>query len=317
MPQLQNYKVSVPLTNFSLGYQNAAFIGEQIFPVMNRSSRWGTYWVYGREVFSAENDLRSPGTRAQEVEHTFSSAQYTAEEHALIEPVTWEERDEAQRNNFPSDPYQDATDVVTQKIALKRELDIATLLRSTSNITQTVTLSAGTTQWNNQSVASPTSFPYTDMMTGHDTIRAQIGRRGNFAIIPYAVKQKLKIHPQLTSMVGANEPKRLSEGQLADIFEVQRIYTPEGIYNTANPGQTISMADIWGKDVILGYTTPTPRNKEITLGAIFRVNYGRFAAQVRTWTEQDRKADFVEASFTEARVLVAPQAGYLIKAAIA
>lgn len=312
MPEVNQYKVSIPLTNFSLGYRNNDFIAERLFPVVERASRFGTYYTYGREIFTPEVDKRAPGSRAQEVEHTFSSAQYTAEEHALIEPVTWEERDEAAKNGFPTDPYQDATDIVTQKIALGREIDVANTLRSTSNLTQNTTLS-GTSQWSDYT----NSDPIANIRTAQDTIRAQIGKRPNIAILPYAVQQKLKYHTKLTNLLASTVDKRLTDGQLKEVLEVEQIYTPEGIYNTANPGQTVSMSDIWGKDVIFAYVTDRPRIRDITLGLLIRVNYGRFAAQVRTWTEQDRKSDFVEASFTEARVIVAPQAGYLIKTAVA
>lgn len=324
MPSLQNYRVSIPLTQYSLGYTNADFIGEQIFPILSRQSRFGSYYAFGREIFTPEVDRRAPGTRANEVEHTFTQVPYTAEEHALIEPVTWEERDEAQKNGFPGDPYRDATDIVTQKIALGREIEIANMLRSTANLTSNTTL-AGTAQWSDQTTllagqAQPytVSDPVANVMAGHDAIRAQIGNRGNFAIVPYAVRRKLMTHPRILNQIQVtNGIKQLTDQLLAQVFEVDRVYSPEGIYNTANPGQTVSMADIWGKDVIIGYNAGTPRLRTVTLGLLVRVNYGRFQAQTRTWTEQDRKADFVEASFTEARVLVAPQAAYLIKAAIA
>jgi hypothetical protein len=313
VPNVTDYKVSIPLTNFSIGYQNSNLIGESLFPTINRSSRFGTYWVYGKEAFTPENDRRAPGTRAQEVEHSFTSATYVAEEHALIEPVTWEERDEAAKNGFPTDPYQDATDLVSAKIALRRELDIANLLRSTATITQNTTLS-GTAQWSGTTTAS---VPYDNIMTGHDTIRAQIGRRANTLVLPYAVRNQVRKNPQLQGLVSANDPKLLSDGELADIFEVDRILIPEAIYNTAITGQTATMADIWGKDALLMYVTDTPRVKDITTGILIRVNYGRFAGQVRTWTELDRKSDFVEAAYTEIPVVVAPQAAYLIKTAVA
>lgn len=316
MPPLTNYKVSIPLTNFSLGYQNADFISEQIFPILSRSSRWGTYYVYGREIFTPEVDRRSPGSRANEVEHTFSQVSYTAEEHALIEPVTWEERDEAQKNGFPTDPYQDATDVVTSKIALGREIEVANMLRTAANYpaANAPAALAGAAQWSDASGGDPQGVA----MAAHDAIRAQIGRKANFAIVPYAVKRKLMVNPKILNLIQVtNGAKQLTDDLLKQIFDVDKIFSPEGIYNTANPGQTVSMADIWGKDVIFGFNAGTPRLKTVTLGLIARVNYGRFAAQVRTWTEQDRKSDFVEASFTEARVLVAPQAAYLIRSAIA
>lgn len=314
MPQIKDVRVSTPLTNFSLGFANQDFVGETIFPVVERNNRTGFYWIYGKEVFTPESDRRAPGTRANEVDHDYTRADYVAEEHALIEGIPWEVRDEAAAAGGALDPYQDATDITTQKIALGREIEIANLLRNTATYaTGNSTTLAGTAQLNDYT----NSDPFGVFRTAREAVRAKIGRRPNLAIVPPAVLETLEGHPKLLDRADKEKLGTVDNAAIAKLMRVDRVLSPEGIYNSANAGQTVSLADIWGKDIIFGYVTPRPRLREITLGITIRVRYGRFAAQVRSWTEADRKADFVESSYTEARKVTAPEAGYVVKAAIA
>jgi hypothetical protein len=329
-PKLSSVIVSRPLTDYSLGYENQSFIAEGVFPAKRVGSVTGFYWVYGREIFDPEDDRRPVGSRANEVTHDYSRKTYNAVEYALNEPVPWQVRNEARANGFPSEPYQDATDVVTEKLALGREIEVASTVRNAANYTagHTVALAA-TAQWNDYA----NSDPLRNVSDGHNAIRSKIGRRGNAAIVPYAVREQVKFHPKILDKLATTGTKRVTDELLAELFEVETILVPEAIRNSANAGQTPSYVDIWGKDVVIFYRDPNAGRKSLNFGRIFRVVYGpgeqtagvpegrdaRGATpmQVRRWTEEDRKTDFVEAEYTEARLVTSMDSGYLIQTATA
>lgn len=314
MPDISAYKVDHYLTDLSVGYSNEEFINEIVCPVKLVNSRTGIYWVSDRSAFTPEYDYRAPGSRAREVTHVFTQASFSAREHALNHQVTWEERDEARVNNIPFEPYEEATNLVTEKVGLQREITVATAYRSTAFFTQNATLS-GTAQWNDYT----NSDPVANVQTGQAAIRASIGRRANTAIVPDAVYQKLLFHTKLLNLMSTAGTRMVTDDFLRTIFQVDRIIVPKAIQNTANPAQTFASADIWGKDVILLYLDPNQGLRSLQPARTFRVRYQTTQpAEVRRWTENDKKADYVEAGVTEDRARsVVPTAAYLIKTAIA
>jgi hypothetical protein len=318
MPTVSNYYVSRPLANFALGYTNADFIAETVFPVAPVDDPTGFYWSFGQEVFTAEDDYVADRARANAVEHDFTRITYNTRPYALNHDVSWKERDAAARSNVPGTPYRRATMVVAQKLALGRELVVSGIVRSTTNITQNTTLS-GTAQWSDY---SGTSNPLTVSQTAINTIRGATGGTGGItAIIPYAVFDKLRYHPAILDKMTITQTKILTQDLLATLLGVDRVLIPASIYNTANPGQTAVMTDVWGKDVIYARLGAGPNlDMQLNLGRIFRLNWasvGGLGAESRQWTEEDRKTDVVEVGFEEDRKLVSPLAAYLVKTAVA
>lgn len=317
MPAPEKYIVSKPLANFVVGYQNSDLIAEQLFPVKPVDEPKGFYWAYGKEVFTAEDDYRADRSRANAVDHDFTTVQYQTREHALNHDVSWKERDAATKTGAPFRPYRRAATVVSAKLMLGREITIANMVRATANITQNATLS-GTSQWSDY---SGTSDPLLNIRTGRNAIRASTGSlRGLLAVVPYSVFEILTYHPKVLDKMSTAGAKILSQDLLAQLMRVDKVIIPESIQNTANPGQTPVMADVWGKDVLLARVDTTDLDMQVTLGRIFRLNWestGGMQAEARRWTEADRKTDVVEAAFEEDKRFIATDAAYLIKNAIA
>src|SRR5215475_4926865 len=110
------------LTNISLGWPNANLAGSALFPAVNVQKQTDKYYVFGREGWLPESDLRAPGTMANEVTGAqLSTDQYYASEHSLQIAVTDEERANA---DDPISPDRDGTNIVTSKIMLGRERTI-------------------------------------------------------------------------------------------------------------------------------------------------------------------------------------------------
>lgn len=318
MPQPDRYTVSKPLANFVVGYENSDLINEELFPVLPVDDPKGFYWSYGKEVFTIEDDYRADRSRANAVDHDFTRVEYSTKEHALNHDVSWKERDAAAKAGAPFRPYRRAATVVSAKLALGRESTVANMIRATANITQNVTLS-GTSQWSDYT--NNVSDPLLNIRTGRNAIRASTGSlKGLLAVVPYSVFEILTYHPKVLDKMSTTGAKILSEELLAQLMRVDRVIIPESIYNTANPGQTPTMSDVWGKDVILARVDKTDLDMSVTLGRNFRLRWdsvGGLTAEARRWTESDRKTDVVEAAYEEDPRFIATDAAYLIKAAIA
>lgn len=314
-----NVHIDQVLTQISLGWPNNGLVGEALFPSIKVAKQSDKYYVTGREGWLPEDDLRAPGTVANEIQGMQVSLDtYFAQEHALQIPVTDEER----RNvDSPLSPDRDGTELVTSKIMLGRERRIQTLATTAGNYGTglTVTLS-GTSQWNDYA----NSDPIANLRTGKSAVHARIFIEPNTGVIPYQVMTVLEDHPDFLERIKYSERAIFSVELLASILGLQRVIVPGVGINTANPGATASLNYLWGKDVVLAWVPPRPGLKIPAYG--YEFTWG--GQVVDRWREDPRKSDLIRCSRSYDHKFVGVGdpgsadankviAGYLIKAAIA
>jgi hypothetical protein len=91
-----NVHIDEVLTNISLGYPNNGLVGDRLFPSVPVAKQSNKYPVFGREGWLPEDDVRAPGTEANEIPGlSLSLDTYFANEHSLQIAVTDEERENA------------------------------------------------------------------------------------------------------------------------------------------------------------------------------------------------------------------------------
>lgn len=311
-----NVHIDQALTNISVGWPTEGLAGAALFPTVTVRKQSDKYYVFGREGWLPEADLRAPGTEANEIMGAAVSVDtYYAQEHALQIAVTDEERENA---DSPLYPDRDGTNIVTSKIMLGRERTFQTLATTTTNYASghSVTLS-GTDQWDDYANSDPIS----DLRTAKATIHSKIFTEPNVAIIPYQVMTKLEDHPDFLERIKYSERAIFSPELLASILGIQRIIVPGVGINSANLGQTASLGYLWGKDVVLAYVPPSAGLKVPAYGYEFA--WG--SQMVDRWREEKRKSDVIRVSRRYDVKLVAlgegadagkSIAGYVIKAAV-
>ncbi len=321
MPKMENVRVRPTLTNLSLGYANQEFIADRIFPIVPRDTDTGEFYGSGMEMFTREQDVRGLKDRANAVDHDYRKFTYAATEHSLLEEIPVKLIDQAQKSGVAAvlRIEQDAGNIVTQKLALGREIDFATQLRATTSYaTGSSTTLTGTAQFNDYANSDPIGA----IDSYKETIRSKVGVGPNVGIIPRPVFRKLRSHPKVKAEAGQKDGKSLSEDQLADLLELDRILVPSAVFNSA-PGDitdTFTSGDVWGKDMMLLRVSERAGLNQLSFGYLFRVRYAtnqRMLAEFRTWDEEDRRLHVVEGNYTEDRKIALPEAGFLVKSAIA
>jgi hypothetical protein len=98
------------------------------------------------------------------------------------------------------------------------------------------------------------------------------------------------------------------------LFGVEQVLVGDAVYNTADEGQTAVMGYVWGKHALLAYVPGRPGIKQMALGYTLQVEDARY---VDRWDEPWVKAEFVRANDYYEPKIVAVEAGYLIKNAVA
>jgi hypothetical protein len=320
-----NVHIDQILTQISVGWPNNGLVGETLFPGVPVKKQSDKYYVFGREGWAPTNDVRAPGTEANEIPGiALSTDTYYAQEHSLQLPVTDEERWNA---DSPLSPDRDATDLVTSQIWMGREKAMKDLATTAANYASgnTVTLS-GTSQWGDY----VNSDPISNLRTGKSTVHSRIFMEPNTTILPYQVMTILEDHPDFIERIKYSERGIVTSDLIGAVLGIDRIVIPGVGINNAALGQPVSLGYLWGKDVIMAWVPPRPGLKIPAFAYEYKWtgSPGGQAQYVDRWREEKRKSDLVRVCRYYDLKLVAQGdagtadagkaiAGYLIKAAVA
>lgn len=316
-----NVHVDQILTQISVGWPNEGMVGERLLPSVPVRKQADKYYIFGREGWLPEDDNRAPGAVANEVTGlSVSTDTYYAREHSLQIAVTDEERENV---DSPLAPDRDATEMVTSKIMLGREVAIKNLVTTTGNYASGLsTTLSGAAQWNSANYA--TSDPISDLRTGKAAVNARIFMDPNTLVVPYQVMTALEDHPDFLERIKYSERAIFSPELLGAILGFSNVISPGVGYNSANLGATPTLGYLWGKDVVMAWVPPRPGLKVPAFG--YEFTWG--TQYVDRWREDQRRSDLIRASRRYDLKLVAQGdagtsdagkaiGGYLIKAAIA
>lgn len=310
-PKLGDAKVDKILSQFSQMYRNEQYIAELILPPLKVKEKTGKYAKYGKENLRIYTNqiYRAPGTRAMGADYSVSQGSYACEERSVEKKVP----DEFVANyDDPYDPKRDAAAVCMDVIWGNQEYALASYMADTANITQNTTLT-GTDQWSDYS----NSDPVADIETAINTVRAANGQRPNTMVLSHAVFTKLKYHPDIREQLKYTNGGQVSDASmgtfLKDFFTLKDVFIGSAIYDSADEGQTASLADIWGKHCWLLYKTPTPTLMKATFGyTVFDV-----PREVDTYREESVRSDYVRQRYSYDMNVMDASLCYLIKNAIA
>lgn len=295
------------LTNVSVRYNNPEYQADNIFPIITVPKRTGNYFVYDKENLRAPVETRRQGlARAQRVDFNTTKASYGPLTGRALEQGV--DEDLLKEASDPLAPLTDATMNVADKMLLQREVDLAGMIGSTSNMTYNTTIS-GTNQWSNYS----TSNPLTDIQTAILAMK-QNTQTPNTLIMGYPVWTQLINHPVFQDRIKFSQLGVLTTELAARLFNVQRIIVCESIVNNAVEGQTDSLGFVWGKFAVLANIKPSPGIRDVSFGYHLTLQGEKF---VDNWYEQPLRGYFVRNNDYYDRKIIAQEAGYLLATVVA
>jgi hypothetical protein len=304
MPSLGQVHVDRPLTNLAIVYRNPAFMAPEVFPIVPVIFESDKYYKYYREERRRIKTLRAMGAEAKEVEWTTTTGTYVAQEYALKKLVP----DRLRANSdSPIRPEQVTLKKLLDWIDLDYEMRVQETVQATGNVYASATPSP---KWDG---TSPTIEK--DIDTAKTSVRQQAGAGANTILMSPDVKDYVKRDSTLRSLIqyAVNSDVLLRNGDLPPVLFNLRVIVPGAVNDTANQGQTATMADVWNDNVLVAYVEPNPSLEALTLGFTMRVRQGgKLEKVVTTWRNQDRKGDFIEVSIIQAEEVCATECGYLI-----
>ena len=282
------------LTNVSIGYSNAGYIADQIFPVVPVDKQSDKYLTYDKSHwFRNEAKIRATGTKSERGGWTYSSDTYFCDRFSYGHEIYDEERANAD-NAFQLD--SDAAEFATDKILMQREVAFASDFFKTSVWGTDKVGATDFTRWSDYAG----STPLVDVSDWMDTIEASIGREANRLVMGKQVWTKLKWHPDLIDTIKYTQRAQMGLDLAATLLEVERILVGRAIYTTSPEGTaeaSVSYSRIWGKHALLIYVPNTPSLRQPAAGYTF--TWQRVPSSLRyikRMRDEEREADIIEAN---------------------
>lgn len=312
MSQLKSMQEDKLLTNVALGYFPKKFICESILPEVKSAQYTGSLGSYGTAHLRIVNSKIAGKGKYRQVDGFATSTQtYSIKGHGLSDIVT----DEDYRNVLlPFKAESDKVMALQTMLYLEKEKALADVLGDTAELTQNVTL-AGNDQFNDYLNSDP-------LDVGSDAraaIYAGCGEIPNTVIMSWLVWDKLRFHPAILNALGFkdNRPGGLQEAELASALGVQKVFIGSAMYESAQEGQTSSLASVWGKNLIFAVVPDSAQVGQVSLGYTMRLDGSspRKVYKQSLFNPPNSTEVLVEDSYEQ--LIAQASAAYLVKNAIA
>jgi len=316
MPQLtlsQARVINPVLTQIAQGFKQLDLVGDMLFPRIPVGMRAGNIITFGKEDFMLYSSARAPGENTKRVAYGYSSGTFGLVDYSLEGqlPIEIQQEATAGENGFSIDMATLTINKTLSIMNLRLEKAQADLARAAGNYgAGNKTTLSGTSQWSDY---SGTSNPIATIETAKEAIRASTGKRPNVCVMGPAVMSKLRQHPVIVDRMKYTGRDVATNELLASLFGVNQVIVGEGIF--ASDAGTFS--DIWGKDVVLAYTETSPLASMGTPSYGYTYNLDGYPVVEQPYYERNSKSWFFPVSRSEAPVIAAATAGYLITNAVA
>jgi len=259
-PNINSVHVDAILTNISVAYlqKQENFIADKVFPVVPVDKKSDKYFVYTKnDWFRDEAQRRADGTESAGSGYNLTTGTYSADVWAFHKDVG----DQTVANaDAPLNPLREATEFVTHRLLLRRELQFVTDFFTTGVWADDVTGVSGvptsgqTKQWSDYS----SSDPINDIEAGKAEILGNTGLAPNTLVLGYEVFRQLKNHPDLVDRIKYTSSQTITEDMLARMFDIDRLLVAKAVKATNNEGASEAYSFAYGKGALLAHVAPSP-----------------------------------------------------------
>lgn len=271
MPTKSQAHIDKALTNISVAYMQDenSFIADKVFPRIPVKKQSDVYFVYNKgDFFRDEARVRAGASESVGGDYGVEAADpYYCRVHAFHKDVT--EQDRANYDE-PLDADTDATDFVTQKMLIRREMEWARKFFRPGVWTTEVTGVASNPQAGEAlKFSDPMSDPIRVITNQSIDMASKTGFRPNTLVLSPRVFYALKNHEDILDRIKYTQKGIVTNDLLATLFEVDNVYTAWGVVNTAAQGEADDIDFIMGDHALLCYVNPRPAIKQPSAGYIF------------------------------------------------
>jgi hypothetical protein len=320
-PSVKELIVAGPLSEVSVAFRNAEYVGDRIFPIIDTTDPKSKIARYARGAwFRDEAGVRGPGARAPRGGYPIDLVDVATKEFAFAKEVPDEDRRfAASRGAPPLQPDQDAIEFGANAIDLSKERRMFALINATNFS------GAGAGGEDAAGLWAPNDATNTfvgDVETRIETIRSAIGRRPNVLALSGNTFSAVRQVTAVQNRIAYVERAIITPNVLAALFQIEEVLVAGAIYSSAvekKDGTDFTSVNIWeanaGKgSAFLFYRPMRPGLKVPSTGYQVRVTYEN--GQVRrtsTWREPAEHQDVYEVAEETDIVVTGTFGGFMWK----
>jgi hypothetical protein len=296
-------KTGVPpiLQNVSVQYRNPVYVADRVFPLIDNCPPEAKIARYLKGAwFRDEAQMRGPGGDAVRGGYPVDFIDVVPKEYAFAKEVPDEDREVANAQGGPPlQPDQDAIAFATDRILLKREILVKTLVNGTvwSGVAATGEDAAGL--W---SPPGNTNTFLLDVELRKRTIQSNTGLMPNCLLIDGMTYSALKGCDAVLDRIKYVQKGVLTPELIAAILDLDEVMVAPAIYSTAKElktGLDFTAAQIWETNAAHGmgflfYRPKTAGLKVPSAGYIARSGLFPGGVRVTTWREDSKHQDVYE-----------------------
>jgi hypothetical protein len=256
------FVVSATLSAVAIAYRNpeAFRIADLVLPrvtVGSEKFKWHEYPI--GEAFQMPDAKVGRRGRVQQMEFNSIEKTDSVDDYGLEFPIPYSDIDEARAQRAAklsnADPEKEGVMMLQETIMNIRELRVAQLVHNlaTYNASMRTTLS-GTDQFSDYDASDPITVL-------KDAMNSTLIYRPNTWVMNRYAWSKLSSHPKIVNAVrGGNTTDGIvTIQQVVDLFSgegLKRILIGEAQYNSAKPGQAVSLQHAWGNHIAMLHINP-------------------------------------------------------------
>lgn len=317
-PNIKEAIIAGPLANVSVAYRNLDYVADRVLPILDGADPKAKITKYQKGAwFRDEAGIRAAGTRARRGGYPLTTISIATDEYAYAKEVTDEDRRFARSQGAPAvQPDQDAIEFATDKVDLKKERRVASLITSG---TWADGNSGGEDAEGLWSPAGDTNTFLTDIATGKRKLR-DTGLIATGLLIDYDTFLSLKECDAILQKIKYTQRAVFGADLLAALLELDEVLVGSAIYSDAEEtaaGDDFNAVDIWavnnGKGMGFLYHKPKKVGlKVVCPGLQVRIAYEDGGARrTSTWREKAEHQDVYEVAEETDIVQIAADAAYL------
>jgi len=301
MGRLEELRINAYLSEVARGYNNNAFIAQNLFPTIYSEKEKIDIFEFNKEAFNLYDTERAIRANSNVIApEGFKKHTTTLSEHDLSYPIDYREEQEAEKVKL----QLHATNVVTDGLQLKHEKQCADLVQNPDNYaTENKILLSGTSCFTDAN-----SDPQGIIDDAKDAVSKKIAQDPNTMVIGQEAWKVLRKHPQLKGLISDNLNKLVTLELLKEIFEIENIFIGKSIFANSE-GQ---FERIWKDNIILAYVPNLGASRTEYDPSFAYTVRKKDALQIDEYTKEGNKVKYIRATDIYTPFLVGAEAGYLI-----
>lgn len=307
----RNVQVNKPLSNVAIAYRPMGMIADKVAPIVQVPKQSGAYYVWNKaDALRIENDQRAPGTKANIITRAMESGTYFAKNYALADLVPYEDIENADAGYLFTERGSRVENIM-DKLHLSWEQRLANTVNSTSNVGSSASVSSA---WSDSTAGN--SDPIGDVNTAIYNVQDSTGWRPNRIIFSQTGWRNFREHADVVDRIYGN----VTNGKAARVvtienvkalFEVDEVLIGGAYYNSADEGQSQTLTQLWGENVLVYYAPMRARKDTPSFMYTYRWNKV-MTMQAQVYQLPEEKAEKVEAGYYQDEKITASDLSFLI-----